>query len=159
MWREGWAERGLGGLVATATAAGELVVKVRRVNPTFLLVGSRMFLLWVRGDGMKGLWSLSFFFVTPPNSQLRIHLAFQILPWLSGMEQKGEECTWDVPDFFPCPSQPPLGGSTAFHNQGLDCSSGRGWRQNSCQVSWKRCPFPPRAPGVPEVETSAGYAW
>lgn len=33
MWREGWAERGLGGLVATATAAGELVVKVRRVKP------------------------------------------------------------------------------------------------------------------------------
>lgn len=54
--------------MATATAAGELVVKVRRVNLTFLLLCSRMFLLRVSEDGMKGLWSPSSSSVTPPHS-------------------------------------------------------------------------------------------
>lgn len=44
--------------MATAAAAGELTSEVRRVNPVFLLLCSRVLLLRsvrARGDGMKGL--------------------------------------------------------------------------------------------------------
>lgn len=43
---------------------GQLVNKVRRVNPTFFLLCRRTFLsrgVRVSGDGVKGLWSLSSF--------------------------------------------------------------------------------------------------